>query len=68
MEIGAAHIPTLGPRFWRLERALVGLETPESFASPEGRERFALLTRIREVLGGRPAPEHPPLKPAKRDW
>jgi hypothetical protein len=68
VEIGAAHIPTLGPRFWRLERALLGLETPESFASPEGRERFALLTRIREVLGGRPAPEHPPLKPAKRDW
>ena len=68
VEVGAGNVPRLGPRFWRLERALIGLETPESLASPEGRERFALLTRLHEVLGGRPAPEHPPLKPAKRDW
>lgn len=68
VEVGAGNVPILGPRFWRLERALLGLETPESLRSPEGRERYALLTRIRERLGGRPAPERPPLKPAKRDW
>jgi hypothetical protein len=65
---GEGGVPDLGPRFWRLERALLSLETPESFRSADGRERFALLTRIREVVGGRPVPESPPLKPAKRDW
>jgi len=68
IQVGEGNVPVLGPRFWRLERALLALETPESLASPAGRERFALVTRLREVIGGRPAPERPPLKPAKREW
>jgi hypothetical protein len=58
----------LAPRFWRLERALLSLETPESLASESGRERHALLTRPREVLGGREVPTELPLEPSSRKW
>lgn len=62
------NVPLLAPRFWRLERALMALETPESFASAQGRDRFALLTSLRELLGGRAVPNTPALKPMKREW
>jgi len=62
------RIPVHAPRFWHLERALLALETPESFVSPEGRTRFAKLTQLREVLGDRPVPAQPPRRPMKRDF
>jgi len=62
------RIPVHSPHFWRLQRALLALETPESFMSPAGRERFAKLTRLREILGDRPVPTEPPRRPMKRDF
>ncbi|MCP3984412.1 MAG: DUF5060 domain-containing protein [bacterium] len=54
--------------FWRLERAGMGLETPESFASPSGREFFELLTEVRELLSQRRVPDVLNATPMKRDW
>ncbi len=54
--------------FWRLERAALRLETPESFASPSGRELFAALSEIREILSGRRVPPKMKTSPMKRDW
>jgi hypothetical protein len=68
IELDADQVPVLAPRFWQLERGLLALETPESFATPAGRERRSLLGRLREVLGGRPLPDPIPLRPAPRDW
>jgi hypothetical protein len=57
-----------GVPFWRLERAALRLETPESFRSKEGRETFALLTEVRQALAGRRVPDRPRIKPLKRDY
>ena len=45
-----------GTRFNRLERAAMQLETPESFASEDGRALRALLNETREELGGEAVP------------
>jgi len=63
-----APFPDLGPSFWRLERAALRLETPESLASESGRELLGLLTEVRELLGGRPVPDTLKLSPMKRDF
>lgn len=60
-------IPARAPEFWRLERAILRLETPESWASPEGRERYNLLTEIRILLGGRKVPAKLKLGPLPRE-
>jgi len=59
---------SLAPTFWKLERAALALETPESFASPAGRELFALLTGVREALAQRKVPDEAPLQPMERDF
>lgn len=54
--------------FWRLERAALQLETPESFASPSGRELFDLLTEVRRLLSHRRVPDVPEASPMQREW
>ncbi|MBW2245298.1 MAG: DUF5060 domain-containing protein [Deltaproteobacteria bacterium] len=54
--------------FWRLERAAMRLETPESFASPSGRELFEVLTEVRTLLSHRRVPEELEASPMKREW
>jgi hypothetical protein len=49
--------------FSRLERAVMQLETPESFRSPAGAELKGLLNRIRALLAGEPVPDPIPLLP-----
>ena len=57
-----------GTPFWRLERAALRLETPESFRSQEGRETFALLTEVRQALIGRAVRDRRQMKPIKREF
>jgi hypothetical protein len=57
-----------GERFWRLERAAMQLETPESFRSESGREMLALITEVREAMSGRNVPENPELEAMGREW
>jgi hypothetical protein len=59
-------ITEFGIPFWRLERAAIRLETPESFRSEEGRETFALLTEIRQALTGHTIRDRSRIKPMKR--
>ena len=59
-------IAEFGVPFWRLERAAIRLETPESFRSEEGRETFALLTEIRRALTGHKIRDRSRIKPMKR--
>ncbi len=66
--VGEVPIPELAPSFWRLERAALRLETPESLASESGRELMERLTEVRELLGGREVPERLKLSPMKRDF
>ncbi len=54
--------------FWRLERAAMQLETPESFASPSGRELFDVLTEVRTILSNRKVPRVLKPSPMKREW
>ena len=54
--------------FWRLERAALQLETPESYASPSGRALFDLLTEVRTLLSHRRVPDAPRATPLKREW
>jgi hypothetical protein len=61
-------IAEYGAPFWRLERAALQLETPESFRSRRGRETFALLTEVRQALTGKSVPDQPRMKPLKRDF
>lgn len=61
-------LPAEAPGFWRLERAALQLETPESLASESGRELDARLTEVRELLGGRKVPPELSLKPMKREF
>ena len=61
-------VAEFGVPFWRLERAALRLETPESFRSEEGRETFALLTDIRQALTGRRVRDRRPMKPMKREF
>jgi len=61
-------VARFGRDFWRLERAALQRETPESFRSESGRELFALLTEVREALAQREVPEHPKPKAMQRDW
>ncbi len=61
-------VAKFGVPFWRLERAALRLETPESFRSEEGRETFALLTEVREALTGRRVGDRSRMKPMKRNF
>ncbi len=61
-------VARFGRAFWRLERAALQRETPESFRAESGREVFALLTEVREALAQRDVPEHPKPKAMERDW
>ncbi len=66
---GDGHpLPAEAPGFWRLERAALRLETPESLATESGRELFALLTEVRVLLGGREVPRELKLTPMKREF
>jgi hypothetical protein len=47
-----------GPTFWRLERAAMAQETPETFRARSGDPLLALITEIREAMTGSPVPEH----------
>jgi hypothetical protein len=57
-----------GERFWRLERAAMQLETPESFRSEVGRTTFALITEVRQAMSGRRVPDEPDLEGMDREW
>jgi hypothetical protein len=61
-------VARFGRAFWRMERAALQRETPESFRSESGRELFALLTEVREALAQREVPERPEPKAMERDW
>lgn len=78
-EVRAAHpkvdkgqhydvVREFGERFWRLERAAMQLETPESFRSAPGREMLSIITEIREAMSGRNVPEEPGLEAMEREW
>jgi hypothetical protein len=59
-------VAEFGVPFWRLERAALQLETPESFRAEEGRETFDLLTEVRQVIGGRRVRDRLRARPMKR--
>ncbi len=61
-------IAEFGVPFWRLERAALRLETPESFRAEEGRETFALLTEIRQALTVHKIRDRSRIKPMKRNF
>jgi hypothetical protein len=61
-------VAEFGVPFWRLERASLQLETPESFRSEEGRETFGLLTEVRQALVGHGVPDRPRMRPLERDF
>jgi hypothetical protein len=61
-------VAEFGVPFWRLERAALRLETPESFRSDEGRETYALLTEVRSALSGHKVRDRYRPKPMKRDF
>ena len=61
-------VAEFGVPFWRLERAALQLETPESFRSEEGRETFGLLTEIRSALTGRKERDRLEPRPLDRDF
>ncbi len=50
-------------QFSRLERAVIQLETPESFRSESGQSLKKLLNSARLLLGGSPVPDRLPLLP-----
>ena len=50
-------------QFSRLERAVMQLETPESFRSDSGQSLKKLLKAARALLGGQPVPDSLPLIP-----
>ena len=58
----------LSPVFWKLERALYQLATPEEMASPRGRALYDLLTQVRAALSGRPVPDEAPLEAMDREF
>jgi hypothetical protein len=57
-----------GERFWRLERAAMQLETPESFRSEAGQEMLRLITELREAMSGRRVPDEIELEAMGREW
>lgn len=60
-------VATFGVPFWRLERAAMRLETPESFRAAPGRETFALISEVRAALSLREqVPDEPRIRPMKR--
>jgi len=61
-------IAEFGVPFWRLERAALRLETPESFRSEEGRETFALLTEVRQAMVKHRVHDRRRMEPIKRDF
>jgi len=61
-------VAEFGIPFWRLERAALQLETPESFRSDEGRETFNLLTEVRQVIEGHPVHDQYRMKPMERPF
>ena len=61
-------VAEFGVPFWRLERAALRLETPESFRSEAGRETYALLTEVRSALAGRKIRDRYRPKPMKREF
>ncbi len=61
-------VAEFGVPFWRLERAALQLETPESFRSEEGGTTFDLLTEVRKALTGRKVPDRPRPRPLNRDF
>jgi hypothetical protein len=58
----------LAPAFWKLERAIFQLETPESLASEEGRVLRELVVEIREALSGREVPAEVRATPYEREY
>ncbi len=62
-------VEAFGVPFWRLERAAMRLETPESFRAAPGRETFALISEVRAALSLRErVPDEPHIRPMKRDF
>jgi hypothetical protein len=57
-----------GRRFATLERAVMHLQTPESFTSEGGRDLRRLLNDLRSLLGGKPIPYPLPLQAMERAW
>ncbi|MDJ0785668.1 MAG: DUF5060 domain-containing protein [Myxococcota bacterium] len=67
-ELDDSQVQPLAPTFWRLERAVHQLATPDELASPDGREIYALLTEIRQALSGRRVPEKARATPMRREY
>ena len=65
-ELGGA-IQQQGPAFWRLERAILRLETPESLASPGGASASRCSPKSGSCLGGRKVPTKLKRTPLTRD-
>ena len=62
-------VEAFGVPFWRLERAAMRLETPESFRAAPGRGTFALISQVRAALSLREqVPDEPRIRPMKRDY
>ena len=55
-------------RFCQLERAVLQLETPESFSSEEGLETRRSLDEVRSLIWGEPVKGAIPLKAYPRKW
>ena len=71
--IRAAELPPeagvlrFGEELWRLERAAMQGETPESFRSGSGRALYDLLSEVRQALSEKKVPDVQEPKAAKRD-
>ena len=61
-------IAEFGVPFWRLERAALRLETPESFRADEGRKTFNLVTEVRKLIAGRKVRDRYRMKPMERPF
>ena len=62
LESSKERIAEFGEAFYRLERAAMQFQDPDSFRSEAGQELLAVLKQLREVLSGGPVPDVP--KPA----
>ena len=61
-------VPDLVFPFWKLERAVYQLETPQSMKTDRGLQVYALLTELREALSGRTVPDEQTPSPMRRDF
>jgi len=63
-----AGVILYGPEFWRLERAALAGQTPESWHGPEGRALFDLISDVRKSLAMREVKDEPRLRPGKKSF